>query len=120
MSKAARAAEEVMSSNAFFWNVLTAAAFLFPSVSPDLRKRWISSRSSWRAASRSERIAKGGVRSGTEKLGELGSASTTSGATAAPRYAAPALACTRGRQTYGGTEPRGPSFLATIDPCEGR
>ena len=80
----------------------------------------MSSRNSLRAESRSERIASGGVRSGTEKFGELGSDSTTSGATDAPRYAAPALGWTRGRQTYGGTDPRGPSFLATIEPCAGR
>src|SRR5262245_8780150 len=120
MSNAARAADEVISSNAFCWKTFTDWAFLLAAISPDFWKRSISPRSFLRSASRSARIASGGVRSGTEKFGEFGSDSTTSGATAAPRYAEPALACIRGRQTYGGTEPRGPSLRAMIDPCAGR
>ena len=42
------------------------------------------------------------------------------GAADEPRYAGPAELCIFGRQTYGGTEPLGPSFLATIEPCDGR
>ncbi len=38
---------------------------------------------------------------------------------ASPRNAEPAEACNRGRQTYGGTEPRGPRLCAIVAPCAG-
>ena len=69
---------------------------------------------------RLEAIVGGGTRSGTLKLGELGSASITNGAWLAPRYAGPPLGCTLGRVTYAGTEPDAPSIRETIDPTEGR
>jgi len=65
-------------------------------------------------------ITGGGTRSGTEKFGELGSASITNGAWLAPRYDGPPLGCILGKATYAGTEPRLPNDFDTMEPAVGR
>src|SRR5262249_5241253 len=120
ISNALFAAGEVINSNAFFWNTLTASAFLFAFTSALFWKRSNICNAARRSFSRSAEIDAGGNTSGTAKSGAFGSASMTNGAAPAPRYADPVLGCIFGKQTYGGTDSRGPSLLAITDPNAGR
>src|SRR5262245_45752635 len=110
MSNALLASGDIISSNAFFWNSPTASAFRLSFPSSAFGNGSRPSRRALRLSSRAAGTLNGGSTSGTLKSGAFGSASIPNGAAAAPRYAGPPLGWTFGKQTYGGTDPRGPSF----------
>src|SRR5262245_21352842 len=119
MSKALRAAGDVIRSSAFDWNSITAAARAFAAASPFRRKRSTSAISPARRERPAACTPGGGAGEGAAQPGALGSAFTVDGAQLDPRYAAPAEACILGRHTYGGTPPRGPSFRVMMAPYAG-